>query len=64
MLRKMMYRKIIVSTSLLLVILMLYLIPSNTKEIEIENKTLKEIQDIIKFIDYLDLDNTLFRKEI
>lgn len=31
---------------------------------EIENKTLKEIQDIIKFIDYLDLDNTLFRKEV
>ena len=29
MLKKMMYRKIIVSTSLLLVILMLYLIPNN-----------------------------------
>lgn len=41
--------------------------PKLTKPInvnEIENKTLSEIHDIILFIDYLDLDNTLFRKEI
>ena len=43
MLRKMMYRKIIVSTSLLLVILMLYTIPSNNKEIEIESQILEYV---------------------
>ena len=32
MLRKMMYRKIVVASSLLLVILMLYLIPTNKEE--------------------------------
>lgn len=41
MLRKMMYRKIIVSSSLLLVILMLYLIPTNKNEIDIPNQTLE-----------------------
>lgn len=39
----MMYRKIIVSTSLLLVILMLYIIPSSNKEIEIESQILEYI---------------------
>ena len=39
----MMYRKIIVSTSLLLVILMLYVIPSNNNEIEIESQILEYI---------------------
>ena len=43
MLRKMMYRKIAVASSLLLVILMLYLIPSNNNEIEIQNQTLEYI---------------------
>ena len=43
MLRKMMYRKILVASSLLLVILMLYLIPSNNTEIDIQNQTLEYI---------------------
>lgn len=43
MLRKMMYRKIAVASSLLLVILMLYLIPTNNNEIEIKNQTLEYI---------------------
>ena len=43
MLRKMMYRKIFVASSLLLVILMLYLIPSNNTEIEIQNQTLEYV---------------------
>lgn len=43
MLRKMMYRKIIVSSSLLLVILMLYLIPANKEEIVIPNQTLEYV---------------------
>lgn len=38
MLRRMLYKKIMVATSILLVILMLYLIPSNKDEIEIEQK--------------------------
>lgn len=38
MIRKMLYRKIAVATSLLIVIFMLYLIPSNKNEIEIEQK--------------------------
>jgi len=43
MLRKMLYRKIVVASSLLLVILMLYLIPSNKEEIEIQNQTLEYV---------------------
>ena len=43
MLRKMLYRKIIVASSLLLVILMLYLIPSNKEEIEIKNQVLEYV---------------------
>lgn len=43
MLRKMMYRKIVVSSSILVVILMLYLIPSNSQEITIPNQTLEYI---------------------
>ena len=43
MLRKMMYRKIAVASSLLLVILMLYLIPTNNNEIEIKNQTLEYV---------------------
>lgn len=38
MLRRMLYKKIMVATSILLVILMLYLIPSNKNELEIEQK--------------------------
>lgn len=38
MLRRMLYKKIMVATSILLVILMLYLIPSNKDEIEIEQR--------------------------
>ena len=58
MLRKMMYRKIIVSSSLLLVILMLYLIPSNKTEIEISNQTLEYIYpNDLEVIYLLDEDN-------
>lgn len=38
MLRRMLYKKIMVATSILLVILMLYLIPSNKSELEIEQR--------------------------
>ncbi len=38
MLRRMLYKKIMVATSILLVILMLYLIPSNKDELEIEQR--------------------------
>lgn len=38
MLRRMLYKKIMVATSILLVILMLYLIPSNKNELNIEQK--------------------------
>ena len=38
MLRRMLYKKIMVATSILLVILMLYLIPSNKNELEIEQR--------------------------
>lgn len=38
MLRRMLYKKIMVATSILLVILMLYLIPSNNGELEIEQR--------------------------
>lgn len=38
MLRKMMYKKIAVATSLVLVMFMLYLIPTNKKEIEMEQR--------------------------
>ena len=31
---------------------------------EERNNTLQELYDIIIFINYLDLDNTLFRKEV
>ena len=56
MLRKMMYRKIIVSSSLLLVILMLYLIPANKQEINIPNQTLEYIYPNDLEVIYL-LDN-------
>ena len=56
MLRKMMYRKIIVSSTLLLVILMLYLIPSNKEEIEIQNQTLEYVYPNDLEVIYL-LDN-------
>jgi len=56
MLRKMMYRKIIVSSSLLLVILMLYLIPSNKEEISIQNQTLEYVYPNDLEVIYL-LDN-------
>ncbi len=63
MLRKMMYRKIIVSSSLLLVILMLYLIPSNKQEIEIENQTLEYVYPNDLEVIYL-LDNNDYLSRI
>ena len=64
MLKKMMYRKIIVSTSLLLVILMLYLIPNN-KEIEINTETLEYVYpNNLEAIYLLDDYNYLSRTKI
>ena len=56
MLKQIMYRKIIVSSSLLLVILMLYLIPSNKQEINIPNQTLEYVYPNDLEVIYL-LDN-------
>lgn len=56
MLRKMLYRKIIVASSLLLVILMLYLIPTNKNEISIPNQKLEYIYPNDLEVIYL-LDN-------
>ena len=65
MLRKMMYRKIIVSSSLLLVILMLYLIPTNKQEIDIPNQTLEYIYpNDLEVIYLLDDNDYLSRTQI
>ena len=65
MLKKMLYRKIAVASSLLLVILMLYLIPSNKGEIEIENQTLEYIYpNNLEVIYLLDEHNYLSRTKI
>ena len=65
MLKKMMYRKIAVASSLLLVILMLYLIPTNNNEIEIQNQTLEYIYpNDLEVIYLLDDFNYLSRTEI
>ena len=65
MLRKMMYRKIIVSSSLLLVILMLYLIPSNKQEIDIPNQTLEYVYpNDLEVIYLLDNNDYLSRTKI
>ena len=65
MLRKMLYRKIIVATSLLLVILMLYLIPTNTNEIEISNQKLEYVYpNDLEVIYLLDDNDYLSRTKI
>jgi len=65
MLRKMMYRKIIVSSSLLLVILMLYLIPTNKQEIDIPNQTLEYIYpNDLEVVYLLDNNDYLSRTKI
>lgn len=65
MLRKMLYRKIIVASSLLLVILMLYLIPSNNTELEIQNQTLEYVYpNDLEVIYLLDNNNYLSRTKI
>ena len=65
MLKKMLYRKIVVASSLLLVILMLYLIPSNKEEIEIKNQTLEYIYpNDLEVIYLLDDNNYLSRTKI
>lgn len=65
MLQKMMYRKIIVSSSLLLVILMLYLIPANKQEIDIPNQTLEYIYpNDLEVIYLLDNNDYLSRTKI
>lgn len=56
MLKKMLYRKLVVASSLLLVILMLYLIPSNKQEVQINNQTLEYIYPNDLEVIYL-LDN-------
>lgn len=65
MLRKMLYRKIAVASSLLLVILMLYLIPTNNKEIEIPNQTLEYVYpNDLEVIYLLDDNDYLSRTKI
>jgi len=65
MLRKMLYRKIIVASSLLLVILMLYLIPTNSTEIEIPNQTLEYVYpNDLEVVYLLDDNNYLSRTKI
>ena len=65
MLRKMLYRKTIVASSLLLVILMLYFIPTNKEEIEIKNQTLEYIYpNDLEVIYLLDEYNYLSRTKI
>ena len=65
MLKKMMYRKIAVASSLLLVILMLYLIPTNNNEIEIKKQTLEYIYpNDLEVIYLLDDFNYLSRTEV
>ena len=61
----MMYRKIIVSSSLLLVILMLYLIPTNKQEIDIPNQTLEYVYpNDLEVIYLLDNNDYLSRTKI
>lgn len=65
MLKKMMYRKILVSSSLMLVILLLYLIPTNKTEIDIPNQTLEYIYpNDMEVIYLLDDNNYLSRTTI
>ena len=65
MLRKMLYRKIAVASSLLLTILMISLIPSNEKEVEIKNQTLEYIYpNDLEVIYLLDDYNYLSRTKI
>ena len=65
MLRKMLYRKIAVASSLLLTILMISLIPSNEKEVEIKNQTLEYIYpNDLEVIYLLDESNYLSRTKI
>ena len=65
MLRKMMYRKIAVASSLLLVIFMLYLIPANNNEIEIKNQTLEYVYpNDLEVIYLLDDNDYLSRLKI
>lgn len=65
MLRKMLYRKIAVASSLLLVILMLYLIPTNKEEIEIPNQTLEYVYpNDLEVIYLLDNNDYLARTKI
>lgn len=65
MLKKMLYRKIAVASSLLLTILMISLIPSNEKEVEIKNQTLEYIYpNDLEVIYLLDESNYLSRTKI
>ena len=65
MIRKMMYRKILVSTSLLIVILMMYLIPSNKDDTINPSQTLEYIYpNDLEVIYLLDNNNYLSRTKI
>lgn len=65
MLKKMLYRKLIVASSLLLVILMLYLIPSNKQEVEISKQTLEYVYpNDLEVIYLLDNNDYLSRTKI
>lgn len=65
MLRQMMYRKIVVASSLLLVILMLYLIPANSNEIDIPKQNLEYVYpNDLEVIYLLDDNDYLSRTKI
>ena len=66
MLKKMLYRKITIATSILLVILMLYLIPTNKEDIDLNNnQTLEYVYpNDLEVIYLLDSNNYLSRTKI
>jgi len=65
MLKKMSIKKIMISSLAVLMLLILYLIPDNKKEIELENNSIEYIYDNIKSTIYLiDSDNYVARTNI
>ena len=64
MIQRMLYKKIAVATSLLLVILMLYLIPSNKNEIKMEERLEYVYPKEIDTIYLLDSYDKISRTEI
>ena len=61
MLRKMMYRKIVVVSSILIVMLMLYLIPANNDEVNVNEKLEYVYPNDMEVVYLLDDYNNLSR---